>query len=398
MIWMPDVTDMELVREYCARQSETAFETLVHRHINLVYSTALRQVGNPAQAEEITQAVFVILARKAARLRPDAVLAAWLHETARHVATSFLRGEIRRRRREQEAYMQSTLQPSSDESAWEQLAPLLDEAIGRLRTADRDVVALRYFQNKSAHEIAAALNIGEDAVKKRLSRAVEKLRLDFYKRGINVSTAALSGAVLTHSVQAAPAALAKSVTGVALAKGATASTSTLTLIKGALKIMAWTKAKTVGVVGVGVLLVVGTTGVVIQRQHHPATRNDVFRASWAYSGYGDPKSAMMSFFWAIRQADGQQILEACSPGLQQTFQKHFEQQMRASGKPLGEFLAQDAPARFNSTTGIRILKQERAVEDTITLRVFALGEQKEHRITVKKIGEEWKVDGVGDLN
>jgi uncharacterized protein (TIGR03435 family) len=265
---MPDVTDMELVREYCARQSEPAFETLVHRHVNLVYSAALRQVGNPAQAEEITQAVFVILARKAARLRPDAVLAAWLHETARHLAASFLRGEIRRRRREQEAYMQSTLQPSSDESVWEQLAPLLDEAIGRLRTADRNVVALRYFQNKSAHEIAAALNIGEEAAKKRLLRAVEKLRLDFYKRGINVSTAALSGAVLTHSVEAAPAALAKTATAVALAKGAMASTSTLTLIKGALKIMAWTKATTTTVVGVGVLLAVGTATV-----HHLKARD-----------------------------------------------------------------------------------------------------------------------------
>jgi uncharacterized protein (TIGR03435 family) len=277
---MAEVTDMDLVREYCARQSEPAFETLVHRHVNLVYSTALRQVGNPAQAEEITQAVFVILARKAARLRPQTVLAAWLHETARYVAASFLRGEIRRRRREQEAYMQSTLQPSSDDSAWEQLAPLLDEAIGRLRTADRNVVVLRYFQNKSAKEIAAALNIGEAAAKKRLTRAVEALRLDFFKRGFNVSTAALSGAVMTHSVQVAPAALANTVTAVALAKGATASTSTLTLIKGALKIMAWTKAKSAIVVGAGLLLTAGTTTVTvkeIQRHENSDAQWDIGR-------------------------------------------------------------------------------------------------------------------------
>jgi uncharacterized protein (TIGR03435 family) len=261
---MPDVTDMDLVREYCARQSEPAFETLVHRHVNLVYSTALRRVGNPAQAEEITQAVFIILARKAARLRPDAVLAAWLHETARYVVASYLRGEIRRRRREQEAYMQSMLQPSSDDSAWEQLTPLLDEAIGRLGTADRNVVALRYFQNKSAQEIAAVLNIGEAAAKKRLARAVEKLRLDFFKRGISVSTTALSGAILTHSIQAAPTALAKSVTAIALAKGATAPISTLTLIKGALKIMAWTKAKTAIVGGAVVLLAAGTTTITVK--------------------------------------------------------------------------------------------------------------------------------------
>ena len=272
MVWMPEATDIALVREYCARQSEPAFETLVHRHVNLVYSMALRRVGNPAQAEEITQAVFVILARKAARLRPDVVLAAWLHETARHVAASFLRGEIRRRRREQEAYMRSTLQPSSDDSAWEQLAPLLDEAIGRLRSADRNVVALRYFQNKSVREIAAALNIGEAAAKKRLTRAVEKLRLDFFKRGINVSTAALSGAVLTHSIQTAPAQLTASI--LAAAKGATISASTLTLIKGALKIMAWTKVKTAIVIGVAAILAASTTGVVgykiVQTNRHTA--------------------------------------------------------------------------------------------------------------------------------
>lgn len=272
MMWMPDATDMDLVREYAARQTEPAFETLVNRHVSLVYSTALRRVGNPASAEEITQAVFIILARKAAKLRHDAVLPAWLHETTRHVAASFLRGEIRRRHREQEAYMQSTL--PSDDAMWDQLAPLLDEAIGRLRTSDRNVVVLHYFQNQTAREIAAALNIGEEAAKKRLTRAVGKLRLDFFKRGINVSTAALSGMVPARSVQAAPVAFAKTLTASALAKGVTASTSTLTPVKGALKIMAWTKAKTAAVATAIVLLAAatGTMAVKSARNHLPGSR------------------------------------------------------------------------------------------------------------------------------
>ncbi|MGB7749775.1 MAG: sigma-70 family RNA polymerase sigma factor [Verrucomicrobiia bacterium] len=132
-----------------------------------------RQSG---QAEEITQAVFFILARKAARLRPNTILAAWLHETARFASASFLRGEARRRRREQEAYMQSQLQESAADPAWEQLAPLLDEAIGQLGKTDRNAVVLRFFQNKSAREIAAALKVHESAAQKRLNRAVEKLR------------------------------------------------------------------------------------------------------------------------------------------------------------------------------------------------------------------------------
>ena len=265
---MPDATDMDLVRQYAALQAEPAFETLVNRHVNLVYSTALRRVGNPAAAEEITQAVFIILARKAAKLRPDIVLPAWLHETTRYVAASFLRGEIRRRHREQEAYMQSTLQPA-DDAVWEQLAPLLDEAIGRLRSADRNVVVLRYFQNQTTREIAAALNIGEEAAKKRLTRAVRKLRLDFFKRGINVSATALSGIVPAHSIQAAPVALAKTLTASALANGVTASTSTSTIVNGALKLMAWTKAKAAAVATAVVILatITGTIAVKSATNH-----------------------------------------------------------------------------------------------------------------------------------
>ena len=226
---MPDAKDMDLVREYAARNSEPAFETLVRRHVSLVYSVALRQTGNPAQAEEITQAVFLILARKAARLRPDTVLAGWLHETARFASASFLRGEQRRRHREQEAYMQSKLQESSADAAWEQLAPLLDEAIGQLGKADRNAVVLRFFQNKSAREIAAALNVHESAAQKRLNRAVEKLRAYFFKRGVAVSAGALIGSLSVNSVHGAPVHLAASVMAVS-AKGTAVSSSTLTLM------------------------------------------------------------------------------------------------------------------------------------------------------------------------
>ena len=224
---MSDANDMELVREYAIRNSEPAFETLVRRHVSLVYSVALRQVGNPAHAEEITQAVFLILARKAARLRSDTVLAGWLHETARFASASFLRGEMRRQHREQEAYVESQLQESSADAAWEQLAPLLDEAIGLLGRADRNAVVLRFFQNKSAREIAAALNVHESAAQKRLNHAVEKLRAHFLKRGVTVSAGALIGALSVNSVHGAPAHLAASIMAVS-AKGTAVSGSTLT--------------------------------------------------------------------------------------------------------------------------------------------------------------------------
>jgi len=388
--------DADLLSAYANRQSEEAFGVLVERYVALVYSAALRQVQNPHLAEEVTQAAFTILAQKARGLNKRMVVSGWLCRTAHFVARNALKTEFRRQYRETEAHMQS-LNDEPEAEVWQRFAPLLDEAVAQLNEADRNAVVLRFYEKKPLNEVGAILGIDADAAQKRVSRALEKLRNFFAKRGVDSTTAAIAENISAHSIQAAPVALAKSVTVVALAKGAAASTSTLTLIKGALKIMAWTKLKT-GIISA--IIVVGvattTTTLVIQHQHHLASQNDFSRAAWAFSGYGEPKSAMMSFLWAIRQADGQQILAACSPGLQQTFQKHFQEQMRASGKTLGEFLAQDTPPRFSTTTGIRILEQKSDSEDQITLRLLALGEQKEHRITVKKIGEEWKVDGVMD--
>src|SRR5437016_2836369 len=128
---MNELNDHELVAEFARSESEEAFAALVTRYVNLVYSAALRFAGNPHDAEEITQAVFIILARKAGTLRRGAVLSGWLYQTARLTAANFVKGKIRRQHREQEAYMQSTLnQP--EPAAWEQIAPLLDEAMGRL--------------------------------------------------------------------------------------------------------------------------------------------------------------------------------------------------------------------------------------------------------------------------
>src|SRR3954470_22261527 len=231
--------DNALLKEYVEHGSEGAFATLVARHVNKVYSIALRHTSNPHQAEEITQAVFVILARKSRQLGKRVILSGWLCRTARLSAVTFVRSEIRRARREQEAHMQNLLNETESE-VWPQIAPLLDAAMAGLNEADHDAVALRFFDGKSMKEIGSALGASEDAAKMRVNRAVEKLRLFFTKRGIVSPAAVLTAAISANSVQAAPAVLAKTATAVAIANGATASTSTLTLIKGALKIMART--------------------------------------------------------------------------------------------------------------------------------------------------------------
>jgi RNA polymerase sigma factor (sigma-70 family) len=261
---MHDVSDLELLRNYNRQGSETAFAELVRRHINLVYAAALRHVGIAAHAEEITQVVFIILSRKAVGLRPDIVLEGWLYETTRLTSSSFLRGERRRQRREQEAYMQSTLPESSDSLIWKQLTPLLDEAMAQLGKKDRDAVILRFFKEKNLCEVAAAFNVTEAAAQSRVHRALEKLRKFYIRRGIALSAAAIAGAVATNSLQAAPTGLAKTISAGAVAKGALAGTSTLALLNGALKMMTWAKVKTAVAVGAVVLLAAGSSILVIK--------------------------------------------------------------------------------------------------------------------------------------
>ena len=234
--------DMTLVREFAANQSEPAFAALVERHIALVHSAALRQVGDAHLAEEITQAVFIILARKAASLGSKTVLSAWLYRTTRYAAADALRARRRRQAREQEAHMQSILnQP--DAEAWAQLAPLLDDALAELGETDRTALVLRFFENKTAREIAGNLRMEEAAAQKRVARALEKLRAIFVKRGVTLTATVIAGAVAANAVQAAPVGLAVKISVVA-AKGAAVTTSITTLVKGTIKMMTSTKTFT----------------------------------------------------------------------------------------------------------------------------------------------------------
>ncbi len=264
---------MELLREYVRQNSDEAFASLVARHVNMVYSAALRKTGNPNAAEEITQVVFILLAKKAAGLQKGTILSGWLYQAARLTSASFLRTECRRVRREQEACMESFTHGTESE-VWPDIAPMLEDAMGKLNEKERSAIALRFFEGRSFHEIGTGVGASENAAKKRVSHGLEKLRAYFFRRGVTSTTAIIAGAISTHSVHAAPAALASTVTAVAIAKGAAAGISTLTLLDGASRLMAWTKAKTAIAAGAAVLLTAGTTIIATKAVHAARAAHD----------------------------------------------------------------------------------------------------------------------------
>ncbi len=184
--------DRELVSSYAREGSETAFRALVARHVNLVFAAALRQVGDSGMAEEVTQNVFVALARKAPRLAGHETLAGWLHRTAILEAKARIRAELRRRRREETAVeLEGLRTPSSDPLA--ELTPLLDEALLELREPDRLALVLRFLEERSLREVGKALGVEEDAARKRVSRALDRLTDFFRARGFAVPAAGGAG-------------------------------------------------------------------------------------------------------------------------------------------------------------------------------------------------------------
>lgn len=208
--------DWQLIEDFVARGSDSAFQTLVSRYINLVRSTALRGVKDAALADEVTQAVFILLARKAAKIQSakNQTLGGWLYRTTRFVASRALRGENRRRRREQEAFNMQQL--SSTEDAWRRIAPILDEGIEKLDAASRDALILRFFQGEAFAAVGQSLGISEEAARKRVDRSIDKLRAFFTRRGFTISAAAVASGLAAFKAEAVPTELAAAVGAKAL--------------------------------------------------------------------------------------------------------------------------------------------------------------------------------------
>jgi type II secretion system protein G len=241
-------------------------EQLVQRHIRAVYSAALRQVRDAALAQDVTQAVFIVLTNKARKVQHMKTIGGWLLRVTRYCAIDAMRKEQRQRRHEQLAAAQrieAHVPASSAADEWERLSPLLDEAMASLGSADRDAIYLRYFQDHSFAEIGSKMGTNEDAARKRVSRALEKLRGAISSRGTALSTTSIATAVATHaSAAAVPPALIATIVTSATSTAASAGIG-FSIAKGALHIMAWTKAQTVAVAAATMVLVVGGGAAIV---------------------------------------------------------------------------------------------------------------------------------------
>lgn len=262
-------SDTQLLEAYATSGSEPAFTELVNRHVDLVYSAALRVVaGDSHLAEDVTQTVFAELARKARLWPREAGLAGWLYRCAWFTAAKAVRTESRRRAREQTA-VEMTTHDDPSEARWSQIAPALDEAMNRLRSTDREAILLRYFKGQELRAVGAALGLSEGAAQKKVSRAVDKLRTHLGRRGVTLSAGTLSTFLLTEATKAAPAGLSLSITAASLSAAATAGTGAAVSL---LEIMTTTKIKAAVA---GAVLVAGIgTSLVLQQQTLKETRGE----------------------------------------------------------------------------------------------------------------------------
>ncbi|HUR45541.1 MAG TPA: sigma-70 family RNA polymerase sigma factor, partial [Candidatus Saccharimonadales bacterium] len=263
------IEDFQLLRDYAENRSEQAFAELVKRHVNFVYSTALRVVGERSLAEDVTQMVFIRLARKAGSLRKAVILSGWLYRTTQFVGQTVRRSEARRRNREALAMQLSEFNRNTD-SVWKDISPLLEEAMAHLRQTDQDAVLLRFFAEKSLREVGQALGVSDDSAQKRVNRALERMRDFFARRGVGMPTALLGLTLAAHTVQAAPAHLASFVvTSVAGGMGASLGfTTTFKLFQ--TMIIAKLKAHAVGA-SIAALFLVGGASALVQLAAQTAT-------------------------------------------------------------------------------------------------------------------------------
>jgi RNA polymerase sigma factor (sigma-70 family) len=332
--------DSTLLRRYAENRSERDFAELVHRHMNLVYSAALRQVnGDTHLAQDVTQLVFTDLARKSARLASHRVLAGWLFTSTRFAAAKLVRTARRQQAREQEALlMQEHSHFAPDvHSDWERVRPVLDEALAELDQRDREAILLRYMGGCDFAQVGAQLSLSENAARMRVDRAVDKLRDLLARRGATSTAAALSLALASQAVVAAPAGLAATVTGAALAGTGSAA---------ALTFMSLTKLQ---LALAGAVLATGAGLYVVQEQQNAALRAELAGLSHANRAVSGLTAANLQLESTARRASDLQVGDAELVRLRDEVAAR-EQSLQAKARPKPQPSPAAAPGPLTGET------------------------------------------------
>ena len=240
--------DRLLLQRFVRDNSQEAFAALTARYVSLVYAVCRREMGDADAAEDVTQAVFLILARKAPSLGRNVVLSGWLFQTARFAAKNARLRELRRKHYEEKA-MERHPQAATGEAHWNEIEPLLNKSLARLKAADRDCLLLRFFQDMTFAEVGTCLGLSEEAARKRVTRALEKLRYFFGKEEVYLPSVALAGLLTAHAAQTVPATCQAAVTQVSIHAVAGHASAALTgshayqLTEGVMKAMKIAKLK-----------------------------------------------------------------------------------------------------------------------------------------------------------
>lgn len=367
--------DQQLLRAYAGQRSEEAFAVLVKRHASLVYGTACRKLGNAGEAEEVTQAVFVALAKKAPFLCHRANLAGWLHQTTLLECRQHLRTELRRRRREQTAMQLNELSPPNEPA----LAAELDDALLELSEKDRQPLLLRFFENLSLREVSHALSIREDAAQKRVSKSLSLLERILRRRGRDIGGASLI-AVLAGSAQSAPTHLILTATQMALA----ATTSTFALGIAFAKLMALTKTQTAAI-----CLLMLSTPLLLQTQRLHAARIEQRDLQSALSNAVEQTSLRAEF--AIQMRTKAQNLQSQRAALAAQITARAPQQIIA---------AKVAPPLYRWSDSADFVRLPKSLLDQIDLSTAIPQPELESRYGLKKASLDRQVplDAQGNLS
>jgi RNA polymerase sigma factor (sigma-70 family) len=261
MLVVEEHTDAELLERLARDRSRDAFEQIVRRHIDLVYSAAQRRVRDPHLAEDVTQAVFLMFWQRPQSLRRRTHLIGWLYQSTKYAAANALRMQRRRKAHEAAAGALPRSEQRMD-SLWKDVEPVLDNALDSLSRSDRQVILLRYFRGLSVKELSGLLNVNENAAAKRVSRAIERLRVALVRRGVGTETPALATILVRRAVEQAPASVIHAATSTGAAAASAAATA---IAKGAFVMIAAQKATLIAALVVIALLVPATVGVIARR-------------------------------------------------------------------------------------------------------------------------------------